>query len=91
MKEQIQTAAKELYKVEMSKQRSVIRTLKGPREDLKGTRKIRWETKDTLNEIQSNLQGIHSRADEAEYPMGDSEHGEAKSNRSIGRTGKKEK
>ena len=50
--------------------------------------KIRSETKGTLTEIESNVQGIHSRVDEAEYRIGDSAGGEATSNLWMGKDGK---
>ena len=42
------------------------------------TSKIQSETKDTLSEIKSNLQGINSREDEAKNQINDLEHTEAK-------------
>ena len=49
-------------------------------EELNSIKKIQLETKDTLIEIKSNLQGNNSRVDEADNQINDLEHKEAKNN-----------
>ena len=58
----------------------VMRMVKELSEDLDGIKKIQSETKDTLIEINKNLQGNNSRVDEAESQINDLEHKEAKNN-----------
>ena len=60
----------------------VIRMLKELSEDLNSIKKIQSEAKDTLIEIQKNLQGNNSRVDESENQINDLEHKEAKNNQS---------
>ena len=60
----------------------VIRMLKELSEDLKTIKKIQSETKDSLIEIRSNLQGNKSRVSEPENQINDLEHKEAKNNQS---------
>ena len=84
VKEQLRTPEKELNNREISNlsdaefKTLVIRMLKELSEDLKGIKKIRLETKDTLIEINDNLQGNNSRVDEAKNQINDFEHKEAK-------------
>ena len=52
--------------------------LKELSEDLSSTKKIQSETKDSLIEIKTNLQGNNSRVDEAKNQINDLEHKEAK-------------
>ena len=54
--------------------------LKELSKDLSSIKKIQSETKDTLIEINKNLQGNNSRVDEAESQINDLEHKEAKNN-----------
>ena len=85
VKEQIKTAEKGLNKMEIRNlpdaefKTLVIRMLKELSVDLSSIKKIRSETKDTLIEINNNLQG-NSRVDEAENQIKDLEHKKAKSN-----------
>ena len=62
----------------------VIRTLKELSEDLKSTKEIQSETKDSLIQIKGNnhLQGNNSRVDEVENQINDLDHKEAKNNQS---------
>ena len=62
----------------------VIRTLKELSEDLKSTKEIQSETKDSLIQIKGNnhLQGNNSRVDEDDNQINDLEHKEAKNNQS---------
>ena len=87
MKEQIKTPEKDLNKVEGSNlsdakfQTLVIRMFKELSEDLGTVKKnTQSETKDTIVEIENNLQGNNSRVDEAEIQIDDVEHKEAKNN-----------
>ena len=88
MKEQIKTPEKELNKMEINNlwyaefKTLVIRMPKELSEDLNRIKKIQSEMKDTLIEIQNNLQGINSRVDEAENHINDLEHKETKNNQS---------
>ena len=88
MKEQIKTPEKELNKMEISHlstaelKTQFIRMLKELNEDLSSVKRIQSETKDTLIEIKSNLQGNNSRVDEAENQIEDMEHKETKNNQS---------
>ena len=72
MKEQNKTPEKELNKMEVNNlseaefKTLVIRMLNELSEDLSSIKKIQSEMKDTLIEIEKNLQGINSRVDEAE-------------------------
>ena len=59
----------------------VIRMLKELSEDLSSIKKIQSETKDSLVEIENNLQG-NSRVDEAENQVNVFQHKEAKNNQS---------
>ena len=56
----------------------VIQMLKEYSEHLSSIEKIQSETKDTLIEIENNLQGNNSRVDEAENQINDLEHNGAK-------------
>ena len=87
MKEQIKTPEKELNKMVISNlsdaefKTLVIRVLKELSEDLSYIKKIQSEMKDTLIEIQNNLQG-NNRVDEAKNQINDLEHKESKNNQS---------
>ena len=67
MKAQIKTPEKELNKMELSYlsdvefKTLVVRTLKEISEDVSSIKKTQSETKDTLIEIKSNLQGHNSK------------------------------
>ena len=86
MKEQIKTLEKELSIMEISTLSDAefktlfIRMLKELIEDLNSIKQIQSERKDTLIEIKYNLQGNNSRMDEAENPVNELEHKEAKHN-----------
>ena len=58
----------------------IIRMLKALNEELDSIKKIQSEMKDTLIEINNNLQGNISSVDEAENQINDLEHKEAKNN-----------
>ena len=60
----------------------VIRVLKELSEDLSNIKKTQSETKDSLIEIKTNLQGNNSRVDEAETQINGLEHDKAKNNQS---------
>ena len=66
----------------------VIRVLKELSEDLSNIKKTQSETKDSLIEIKTNLQGNNSRVDEAKNQINDLEHKEAKNNQSEQQEGK---
>ena len=82
MKEQNKTPEKELNKMEVNNlseaefKTLVIKMLNELSEDLSSIKKIQSEMKDTLIEIEKNLQGINSRVDEAENQFNDLEHKE---------------
>ena len=88
MNKQIRTPEKELHKMEISNlsdaefKTMIIRMLKelsgGPQQP----KKDQSERKDTLTEINNNLQGDNSRVDEANNQINDLEHKEAKNNQS---------
>ena len=84
MKKPIKTPAKELKEMERSDlsdaefRTLVIQMLKEHSEHLSSIEKIQSETKDTLIEIENNLQGNNSRVDEAENQINDLEHNGAK-------------
>ena len=84
MKGQIKTQKKELNKRGISNLSNaefktlVIKILKELSEDLNGIKKIQSEMKDTLIEINNNLQGNNSRVDEAKNQTNDLEHKEDK-------------
>ena len=84
MNGQIKTPSKKLNKMEISNlsdavfKTLVIGVLKAFSEDLNSIKKIQSEMKDTLTEIQNNLQGNNSRVDEAKNLINDLEHKEAK-------------
>ena len=59
-----------------------IRMLKELSEDLSSIKKTQSETKDTLIEIENNLQGNNSRVNKAENQINNFEHKEAKNNQS---------
>ena len=61
----------------------VIRMLKDLNEDLKSIKSIQSDTKDSLIEINNNLQGNNSRVDEANNQFNDVEHKEANRNQQI--------
>ena len=88
MKEQIKTPEKELNNMEMSNlsdaefKTLAIKMLKELSEDFKSIKKIQSEMKDTLIEIQNNLQGNNSRVNEAENQINYLEHKEAKNKQS---------
>ena len=60
----------------------VIRMLKELSEDLNSIKKTPVRNQGTLIEIKNNLQGNHSRVNEAKDQINDLEHKEAKSNKS---------
>ena len=60
----------------------VIRMLKELSEGLSSIKKTQSEMKDTLTEINNNLQGNSSRVDEAKNQFSDVEHKGAKNNQS---------
>ena len=82
---QIKTPEKELKKMEVGDlseaefKTLVIRMLQELSEDLSSIKMIQSETKDTLIEIQNNMQGNNSRVDRDENQINDLEHKEAKS------------
>ena len=86
MKEQVKTPEKELNKMEISTlsdaefKTLVMRMRRELSEDLSSIKKIQSETKDTLTEIKTNLQGNNCRVDEAENQINDLEPEEAKNN-----------
>ena len=55
-----------------------IRMFKELNEDLNSVKKIQAEMKETLIKIKNNLQDNKNRVDEAENPINDLEHKEAK-------------
>ena len=69
MKEQIKTPERELNEMEISNlsyaefKTLIIRMLKELSEDLNSIKNIQSETKDTLIEINNNLQGNNSRVE----------------------------
>ena len=84
VKEQIKIPEKELNKMEISNLSDAefktlfIRMLKQLSEDVNSIKKIQSETKNTLIEINNNLQGNNSRIDEAKNQINDLEHKGAK-------------
>ena len=78
IKEEIKTPKKELSKMEIRNlsdaefKTLVIRMLNEHIEDLSSIKKIQSEMKDTLIEINNNLQGNNSRGDEAKNQVNDS-------------------
>ena len=56
--------------------------LKALSKDLSSIKKIQSEMKDTLIEIEKNLQGINSRVDEADYQISNLEYKKAKNTQS---------
>ena len=62
----------------MQSSKHFIRMLKELNEDISSIKKIQLETKDTLIEIKSNLQGNNSRVDLAKNQIDDLECNEAK-------------
>ena len=60
----------------------IIRMLKKLNEDLNSIKNIQSERKDTLLEVNNNVQGNNSRLDEAENLINNLEHKEAKRNES---------
>ena len=52
------------------------------KKDMETIKKNRSEMKDTLTEMKNNLQGINSRADEAQNQINDLEYKKAKNNQS---------
>ena len=93
-KEQIKTPEKELNEMERSNlsdakfKTLAIRMLKKLSEDLNSIKKIQSEMKNTLIEIQNNLQGNNNRVDENKNEINDLEHKEAKNNQSEQQEGK---
>ena len=80
MKEQVNTAEKELNKMEISNLSDAeFKMLEEFSEDLNSIKKIQSETKDSLIEVKNNLQGNNNRVDEAENQSNDLEHEEEKS------------
>ena len=85
-KEQIKTPEKELNKMEISNlsdaefKTLVIRMLKELSADLSSIKKTQSEPKDTVIEINNNLQGNNSRVDEVDNQINDLEHKETKNN-----------
>ena len=88
MKGQIKTPQKELNEMEISNlsdakfKALVTRMLKKCSEDLNSIKKTQSEMKDTLIEINNNLQGNKSRVDKAKNQIKNLEHKEAKNNQS---------
>ena len=88
LKKQIKTPKKELNQMEISNlsdaefKTLIIRMLKKLNEDLNSIKNIQSERKDTLLEVNNNLQGNNSRLDEAENQINNLEHKEAKHNES---------
>ena len=88
MREQIKTPEKELNEMEVSYLSDAefktlfIRMLKKLREDLSSIKETKWEMKDTLIEMENNLQGNNSKMGEAKNQINDLEHKEAKHNQS---------
>ena len=86
MKQQIKTPESELNEMVISNlsdaefKTLVIRMLKELSKDLNSIKKIQSEMKDTLIEIQNNLQGNNSTVDEAENQINDLEHKTEKNN-----------
>ena len=86
MKEQIKTPGKELNEMEISNLSDAefkalfITMLKELSEDLSSIKKTQSEPKDTVIEINNNLQGNNSRVYEAENQINDLEHKEPKNN-----------
>ena len=86
MKKQTKAPEKELNEMEISNlsdvefKTLVIRMLKELSEDLRSTKMIQSEMKDTLIKIKNNLQGNNSRVDKAKNQINDLEHKEAKNN-----------
>ena len=82
MKEQVKTPEKELNKMEIRNllhaefKTLVLWMLKELSEDVKSIKKIQSETKDTLIEMENNLQGNNSRVDEARNEISDLERKE---------------
>ena len=60
----------------------VMRMLKEISKDISSMKKIQSETKDSLTEINNNLQGNNSRVDEAKNQINDLEHKEEQNNQS---------
>ena len=60
-----------------------IRMFKELNEDLNSVKKIQAEMKETLIKIKNNLQDNKNRVDEAENPINDLEHKEAKNNHVV--------
>ena len=85
IEEQIKTPCKELNEMEISNlsdaefKTLVIRVLK---ELIEYGNNKNEEMKVTLSEIKNNLQGINSKADEAENPVSNLEYKEAKNTQS---------
>ena len=96
MKEQIKTPEKELNKMEVSNlsdaefKTLIIRMLKELSEDLNSIKKTPVRNQGTLIEIKNNLQGNHSRVDEAKNQINDLEHEEAKKTPNQNNKNKKE-
>ena len=88
MKEQSNTPDKELNQMEISNlsdtelKTLAMRMLKELCEDFSSIKKVQSESKDTLIEIKSNLQGNNSRVDKTENQINDLEHKEKKYNQS---------
>ena len=80
MKEQKKTPEKELNKMEsnLSDAEFKILVISMLKEDLNSIKKIQSEMKDTLIEIQNNLQGNNSTVDEAENQINDLEYKDEK-------------
>ena len=96
-KEQIKTPEKELNKMEISNlsdaefKTLVIRMLKELSEDLNSTKKIQSEIKDTVIDINNNLQGNNSRVGEAENQINAMEHRKKKTTKHNNKMKKKYK
>ena len=87
MKEQVKATEKELSEMEKAisqMQSSKLWLSKDAQgtQDLNSIKKTQSETKDTLIEINNNLQGNNSRVDEAENQINDLEHKEEKTKQS---------
>ena len=96
VKEHIKTPEKEVNKMEISNlsdtefKTFVIKMLKELSEDFNRIKEIQSEMKDTLIEINNNLQGNNNRADEAENQVNDLEHKKAQNNQSEQQEEKKD-
>ena len=95
MKEQIKTLEKDANKMEISNLSDAefktlfIRMLKELGEDLSSVKMTQSEVQDTLIEIKNNLQGNHSRINEAKNQIDDLEDKETKNKTTMQNNKKK--